>query len=139
MSADCVFCKIVAGEIPSLRLFEDRHAVAFLDIAPLAPGHTLLIPRQHAARLTDLPPDELADVVRPLPRLARAILEASGAEGLNVLQNNGPAAGQVVEHFHIHLIPRRSGDGLGFRWNAARYGAGEAEEIAARVRRALEA
>lgn len=124
-SASCIFCRIASGEIPSLRVFESSDAVAFLDIAPLAPGHTLLVPRAHYENLLDVPPDALAQLTRPLPRLARAILNATGATGLNLLQNTGASSGQAVFHVHFHLIPRREGDKLGFRWNAGSYPPGE--------------
>ncbi|MFO0974348.1 MAG: HIT domain-containing protein [Phycisphaerae bacterium] len=139
MPADpaCVFCKIIAGQIPALRVLDDEAVVAFLDVGPLAPGHTLLVPREHHARLADLPAAAAAAVGAHLPRLAGAILKATGATGLNLLQNSGRVAGQVVEHVHFHLIPRRENDGLGFRWNAGAYTAGQADAVAAAIRAAL--
>src|SRR5262245_6444837 len=121
---DCIFCKIATGQIPSQKVLESDAALAFLDITPLAEGHTLLIPKRHAARMEDMEDDEIAEVARVLPRLTRAVLKATGAPGLNILQNNGREASQVVHHVHIHLIPRQAGDGLGFRWNATQYAAG---------------
>lgn len=125
----CIFCKIIAGEIPSHRVLETPAAVAFLDVGPLAEGHVLLVPRRHAERLEQLPAEDMADLARSLPALAGAIARATGAAGLNLLQNNGIAAGQVVPHVHFHLIPRREGDGLGYRWNPGQYPAGRAEAI----------
>ncbi|MBL8877885.1 MAG: HIT family protein [Phycisphaerales bacterium] len=116
--ANCIFCKIVAGQIPCHRLFEDGDAIAFLDIAPLADGHALLVPKAHAGRLEDLPPDVVGAVTASLGRVAAAVMKAVGAPGYNVLQNNGAVAGQVVPHVHFHIIPRSANDGLGFRWNA---------------------
>jgi len=116
--ADCVFCKIVAGEIPCTRVFEDETCLAFMDIGPLAPGHTLLIPKKHYEFLGEMPAEEVAHLAGHLPALARAVQEAMGADGLNVLQNNGQVSGQVVPHVHFHLIPRVPGDGLGYRWPA---------------------
>lgn len=114
----CVFCKILRGEIPSQRLHADDEVFAFLDINPLAVGHTVVIPRRHAERLEDLPAEFSAALGRTLGRLGSTVSRCVGAPGYNVLQNNGAEAGQVVPHVHFHLIPRRGGDGLGYRWNA---------------------
>lgn len=124
-AADCVFCKIVAGQIPCQRLFENEHVLAFLDINPLAPGHAVLIPRVHAQRFEDLSAEQAAELARAVGPLARKILKATGAPDYNLLQNNGPSSGQVVPHVHLHIIPRTPGDGLGYRWNA-RSASGEA-------------
>ncbi len=137
MGADCIFCKIVAGVIPAAKVFEDKQTIAFLDIGPLAEGHLLLIPRAHYAQITDLPAELSAAMAAVLPRLASAVLAVTGAAGLNILQNNGRAAGQVVDHVHVHLIPRREGDGLGFRWNAGSYAVGRADELTRRLRAVL--
>lgn len=136
-SSDCVFCKIVSGDIRAVTILDTEHAYAFLDIAPLAEGHTLLIPRDHVESLEQMPPEGLARLMRELPRLARTVASATGAEGLNILQNNGRVAGQVVDHVHFHIIPRRSGDGLGYRWNAGAYPEGRAEALQAQIREAL--
>jgi len=137
MAGDCVFCRIVAGTIPSARIFEDEHVISILDIAPLADGHVLIIPRAHYAQITDMPAELSAAMASRLPLLASAVLKVTGAAGLNVLQNNGRAAGQAVDHVHVHLIPRKSGDGLGYRWNAGSYPAGRADELAQRLRAVL--
>ena len=137
MAADCVFCKIVAGLIPSTRVFEDEHIIAILDIAPLADGHLLIIPRSHHSQITEMSAEQSAALGRHVPRLASAVLAVTGAAGLNVLQNNGRAAGQAVDHVHVHLIPRKNGDGLGYRWNAGSYPAGRADELAQHLRAVL--
>jgi histidine triad (HIT) family protein len=129
----CVFCKIVAGEIPSSKIFEDAHCLAFLDIGPLAPGHLLIIPKQHAECLWDLDASIVAGMGSQLPRLARAVMDATGAEGCNILQNNGPASGQEVPHVHFHIIPRQTGDGLGYRWLPKGYGPGELEAMQQKI------
>lgn len=116
---DCVFCKIAAGEIPCHRVAETERTLAFLDVNPLAEGHTVVIPKAHAAYLEDLDAESAADIARLLGPLAARIKSVVSAAGYNILQNNGPAAGQVVMHVHFHIIPRRVGDGLGYRWNAA--------------------
>lgn len=127
-STDCVFCKIAAGEIPCHRVAETERALAFLDVNPLAEGHTLVIPKAHAAFLEDLDAESAADIARLLGPLAARIQSVVSAAGYNILQNNGAAAGQVVMHVHFHIIPRRGDDGLGYRWNAGR---AEPERLAA--------
>ena len=118
--ADCIFCRIVAGTIPCTKVYEDEACLAFLDIGPVAPCHTLLIPRRHFETIADMPAAEASRLAAALPRLARAVQAAAGAEGINVYQTNGRVAGQEVPHVHFHLIPRRAGDGLGFHWPAAK-------------------
>lgn len=135
---DCIFCRILADEIPSARVYEDEHAIAFMDLFPLAPGHTLLIPRDHHERLTDLPDETMAALGRVLPRLARAVMAATKAEGFNVFQTNGEVSGQDVPHVHFHVIPRAKDDGLGFRWNAGSYAEGEMDAWRAKIAAALE-
>jgi histidine triad (HIT) family protein len=136
-TTDCVFCKIAAGQIPSHRLFENADCFGFLDIGPLAEGHTLLIPRKHFQSLADMPEDVLGRTFMALPRLVRAVTAATRAEGCNVLVNDGKVAGQVVPHVHIHVIPRLTGDSLGYRWNTGSYPEGRAEELCARIRQGL--
>jgi histidine triad (HIT) family protein len=116
--ADCIFCMIIAGQIPCTRIYEDASVLAFMDINPISPGHTLVVPKKHYEAITEMPADEAAALYKPVPALAAAVKAALKAEALNVLQNNGRAAGQAVDHLHVHLIPRWVGDGLGFRWPA---------------------
>jgi histidine triad (HIT) family protein len=132
MSSDhsCVFCKIISGKIPCARVYEDQTTLSFVDIGPLAEGHLLVVPKTHHERLHDMPAADLAAVASTLPRLARAMMVVTGASAYNVLQNNGPEAGQVVPHVHFHLIPRRRNDGLGYRWNAGTYPESRADELA---------
>lgn len=110
-------------------MYEDDQVLAFLDINPLAEGHTLIVPKAHAERLTDLTADQVAALTRPLPALARAVVAATAAEGFNVLQNNGRCAGMAVAHVHVHIIPRRAGDGLGYRWPARPAQPGELDRL----------
>ncbi len=126
----CVFCKIVEGQIPAMRVYEDDAVLAFLDIGPLAEGHLVLIPRDHYVRLEDMPDELLARVAPIFSRLARAVQKVSGADAYNLLQNNGRAAGQEVMHVHFHIIPRKPADGLGFRWKASKYEGDRGRQIA---------
>jgi len=135
---DCIFCKIVAGRIPALRIYEDDNTLAFLDIGPLAEGHTLVIPKEHFATLTAMPGDQAAALARQLPRLAQAVLDAVSAQGCNILVNQGKVAGQEVPHVHWHIIPRVASDGLGYRWNASTYRKGRAEQVLQRIAAALQ-
>jgi histidine triad (HIT) family protein len=107
---ECIFCKIVAGEIPSHKVYEDERTLAFLDINPAARGHTLVIPKEHAADIYGLSSDAVAAAARTTQAVARILQHVVQPDGLNIVQNNGSAAGQVVMHYHVHLVPRRDGD-----------------------------
>ncbi|KEQ93526.1 hypothetical protein AUEXF2481DRAFT_325334 [Aureobasidium subglaciale EXF-2481] len=113
MAAACIFCKIIKGEIPSMKLFESEKVFAFLDINPLSYGHALVIPKYHGAKLHDIPDDQLTEI---LP-VAKKIAQAIGAGDYNILQNNGRIAHQVVDHVHFHMIPKpNEQEGLGIKW-----------------------
>ena len=127
---DCIFCKIAAGDIPAIKVREDDASLAFMDIGPLAEGHVLLIPKAHAETLDDLSADQAAALGRHLPALVGAVKSATGCEGVNVLQNNGRVAHQVVPHVHFHIIPRNSGDEFSFNWPAGKYPPGRGEQLA---------
>lgn len=109
---DCLFCKIVHGEIPALKVYEDDDVFAFLDIAPVNVGHTLIVPKAHYANCADTPDEALAAAMRAGKRIAAAALAVTGASGYNVGINCGPVAGQVIMHTHVHIMPRFEGDGL---------------------------
>lgn len=111
-----IFDKILDGEIPCHRVYEDDHVLAFLDIGPLSKGHTLVIPKERKAYLHELSDESAAAIGRVLPRLARAVMKATGASAYNILQNNGTEAHQVVMHVHFHIIPRIGATGLGIGW-----------------------
>jgi histidine triad (HIT) family protein len=134
---DCVFCKMVAGEIPVVKVYEDEGVLAFLDIGPVSDGHTLVIPKEHVAKVHECRPEVLAQVGSCLGRVAGAVAEATDADGYNVLCNNGRAAGQVVEHLHFHIIPRRMGDGVFTQWPAYEYEKGRIDDFAAKIRKNL--
>ncbi|MDP3995219.1 MAG: HIT family protein [bacterium] len=108
---DCIFCKIVAGEIPSHKVYEDDEVLAFLDINPVNPGHTLVIPKEHYKDLLDTPPELASKLIQAVRDIAPAILKAVGADSFNLGLNNGATAGQVVFHTHLHIMPRFPNDG----------------------------
>jgi len=138
MSADdCIFCKIVAGEVPCTKIYEDEVALAFLDIGPISDGHTLVIPKQHYDRLHDCPPELLGQVSHCLGKIAEATVTATDADGYNVLCNNGRAAGQLVNHVHFHIIPRNTGDGVFNRWPSFKYPEGKIEVLEKSIREKL--
>ena len=113
---DCVFCKIVAGQIPSTRVFEDEHTVAFMDLGQVNPGHVLVAVKKHAPMLHELDDVQAAAVGLACVRVSKAIQNAFKPEGLSVYQANGKAAGQTVFHYHVHLLPRHAGDGMELTW-----------------------
>ncbi len=116
---DCLFCRIVRGEIPARVVREDERTVAFLDITPSTRGHMLVIPRAHAADVTDISPDDLAACALAAQDLARRALHRLGAEGVNLIQSNREVGWQRVFHFHLHVVPRYAGDGLRAPWNGS--------------------
>jgi histidine triad (HIT) family protein len=135
---DTIFSRIIRGEIPCARVYEDDHVLAFLDISPLSPGHTLVIPKEAAATLDRLSDESAAAVGRVLPRIARAVLAVTGASAYNVLQNNGSAAHQAVHHVHFHIIPKPAGGGgLGIGWPAGTLDSATATDMAARIAAAI--
>ena len=116
MSADCVFCKIRDGQIPSFKIHEDERTVTFMDINPLNSGHCLVVTKAHAATIFEADVEDLVAAMAAAKKVALAIREALKPDGLNILQANGAAAFQSVPHFHLHLIPRWANDGKGFDW-----------------------
>ena len=113
---DCVFCRIVAGQIPSTRVFEDEHTLAFMDLGHVNPGHVLVAVKKHAANLFELDDAQAAAVARASTRVAKAIRDAFAPAGLSVYQANGKVAGQTVFHYHVHLLPRHEADGMELTW-----------------------
>jgi len=134
---DCIFCKIVRGEIPCAKLYEDEQVLSFLDINPVNAGHALVLPKQHFATLFEIPAGELQACMAAAQKVSQAVYRAMGATGLNVLQNNFRSAGQLIDHVHFHLIPRFEGDGFLTSWPAKPYPDGELEKILERIRAAL--
>lgn len=125
---NCIFCKIVAGEIPCARLHEDDRTLAFMDINPAHPGHALVIAKAHHADLFAMPDTLLAACVQSARKVAAAVHKTLAPDGLNLVQANGPGAAQSVPHFHIHVLPRRQGDELRLNWGLK---PGDMAEIAA--------
>lgn len=135
---ETIFSKIIAGEIPCHKVYEDDQVLAFLDIFPLAPGHTLVIPKEAKKTLAELSEESAAALGRTLPRICRAVVQVSGCPDYNVLQNNGATAHQAVMHVHFHIIPKPSDEkGLGIGWPAGRLDGPEGAQMAARLRAAL--
>lgn len=116
---NCIFCKIINGDIPAYKVYEDEHVLAFLDISQVTNGHTLVIPKKHHKDLYDLPAEAAEKVFSVVPKIATAIKDSFNPIGLNLLNNNGEYAGQSVFHFHLHIIPRYGkGDGFGAVWKS---------------------
>lgn len=137
---DCIFCKIVKGEIPAAKVFENEHVVAFLDISQVTKGHTLVIPKIHKENIYELTPEIARNIYESVPAIASALKEEYDPIGLNTINNNGEHAGQSVFHFHLHLIPRYGkGDGFGAVWknNQSEYSTLDLQEMAANISKHL--
>ncbi|MBY0396388.1 MAG: HIT family protein [Thermoleophilia bacterium] len=133
-----IFTRIIRGEVPCHKVYEDDRVFAFLDIAPLAPGHTLVIPKEQAETVDKLSDDSAAAIGRILPRLCRAVMKATGTRDYNILQNNGTAAHQVVMHVHFHIIPKPSADaGLGIDWPSEKLDPAKGAELAKQIAAAV--
>lgn len=130
---DCVFCKIVSGEIPSAALYEDENWKVILDRFPASYGHTIIVYKHHAETIFELPESAAASLFPLVQRVASAIMRSISPEGINILQNNGKAAGQTIPHFHIHLIPRTSGDSISIDWKPSDINLGDLEKLKLRL------
>ncbi len=138
MNPDCIFCKIVAGQIPSTRVYEDAEILAFMDIGPIIKGHTLVIPKQHVDLITQAPLGVLVRVMGVVQKIVQAQLNGLKADGVNVLQANGTAAGQQVPHLHFHVVPRFKTDGHHWNWAAKKYDSmDEMKQFAETIKKAL--
>ena len=131
--SETIFSRIIRGEIPCHRVYEDERVLAFLDVGPLSPGHTLVVPKEAAATLDQLSDESAAAIGRVLPRLCRAVMKATGAAAYNVLQNNGAAAHQAVFHVHFHIIPKLEDAGLGIVWRAGSLDGTRGRKLAGRI------
>ena len=130
---DCIFCKLANGVFPTSTVYEDNDFKAILDISPSAKGHTLVIPKDHMADLLEADEETLGKALKVVQKVAKAVKESMGADGVNILQNNGTAAGQSVFHLHFHIIPRYDNDSLNLTWEQLSYAEGEADELAAKI------
>ena len=137
MAADCVFCKIRDGELPSMRVYEDDRALAIMDINPLSAGHCLVIAKTHAPTLWDTDPLDLQAAITAAQKVAIALKNVVKPDGLNMLQANGAAAFQSVPHYHLHLIPRWANDGKGFDWPQVAGDRAQIQAVGERLREAL--
>jgi len=136
-SGSCLFCRLVAGEIPSARVYEDALTLAFMDIGQVNPGHVLVATKRHAATLLDITPEEAAAVMQTAQRVASAIQETFDPPGITLLQANGREGEQTVFHFHIHVVPRHAQDGIGFTWPRKNPDAATLQDYAARLTAAI--
>ncbi len=136
MNTDCIFCKIVVGELPACKVYEDDDTLAFMDISPIIKGHTLVIPKEHHPNIHEIPPAILEKVALSTQRIADAHTAALKCDGVNIIQANGLAAGQTVDHFHFHVIPRFKADGHSWNWHPRSYSdRDEMEKMAELIRR----
>ena len=134
---DCIFCKIIAGDIPCHKIYENDDVLVFLDVGPLSDGHTLVIPKAHFSTVDKCSSEILSSIAEKLNKIAAAVVAATECDGYNILCNNGRAAGQVVDHVHFHVIPRKTGDGIFSQWPAKNYAQGQAEAMAEKIRENL--
>ena len=130
----CIFCKIVKGDIPCAKIFEDDCVLSFLDIAPANKGHALIITKNHYETLLDMPDECLNDLMVKAKKIARAMHSALANEGFNILMNNGKAAGQLVSHAHVHIMPRFKGDGIDLNWRSRKYKDKEIDEFKEKIK-----
>ena len=135
-ATNCIFCKIISGEIPAVKVYENEYVVAFLDITPINPGHTLIIPKEHHENMFELPESLVLEMMRAVKVIAHGVKGGLSEPGMNIIMNNGVAAGQTVFHAHIHLIPRKEGDGYTM-WQGKQYSEGEAQKTADAIVSAL--
>ena len=131
---DCIFCKIIAGEIPCFKLYEDDNTLAFMDINPASDGHALVVPKEHDANIHDISESSITATVLTAKKIATAIEKTLDPDGLNLLQCNGPGAAQSVLHFHMHVLPRENGDNLKLNWGLESGNMDDIEKLATRIR-----
>ena len=134
MNDNCIFCKIANGIIPSATVYEDDDFRTILDIAPAHKGHTIILPKTHAANLFEIDDATAAKLLPVAKKVAAAVKKVTGCDGINILQNNGEAAGQTVFHLHVHVVPRFEGDGILPVWPQGSYADGEAAELASKIK-----
>ena len=133
---ECIFCKIIAGDIPSYKVYEDDKVMAFFDILPISPGHTIIVPKKHEADMENLSDEDLCALATALKKIGKAMTEGLDVKGYSILLDNKSAANQHVPHVHFHLVPREEGDGLE-RWPQGGYDDGEAEKYLEKIKSVL--
>ena len=131
----CIFCKIVKGEIPAAKVYEDDNTISFLDIMPANKGHCLVVPKKHYREFLDIPDNELERLIKAAKRVAKALSLSIGNGSYNLVMNNGKVAGQLVEHAHIHIIPRLKGDRLRIKWSHKKYIEKEMKEVQEKIKK----
>jgi len=136
---DCIFCKIVAGEIPAFKVYEDDQTISFMDINPMQQGHALIIPKQHSENLYATPDETLAAMMSVTRKVATAVNQALAPDGINIVQANGPGAAQSVFHVHFHVLPRKMGDNATLNWGLHPGDMDEISATAEKIKTALEA
>lgn len=136
-AGECIFCKLVNGDIPSAKVYEDELTIAFMDIGQACEGHVLVASKRHAANLLELTPEEAGAAMQTARRIAAAAAQALEPEGITLFQANGAAGGQTVFHFHLHVLPRKAGDGLSLTWKREEPGMPVLNRYAERLRQAL--
>jgi len=132
---DCIFCKIVAGKIPAAKIYEDKNVLSFLDIMPANKGHCLVIPRKHSPTLIEMDDNDLSSLIKAAKKVARALSLSFGNGSYNLVMSNGKEAGQIVNHAHIHIIPRFQKDRLRLKWSHLKYEGDEINEYAGKIRK----
>ncbi len=132
--SDCVFCKIVLGEIFSFKVFESENAFAFLDINPASKGHSLVVPKKHFENFEDVSEQVLKELILSVQRTAKAVKKAVGCSGFNIFVSNGKSAGQVIFHLHFHIVPRFENDSVGLNWNTVSFAEKELEQLALKIK-----
>ena len=137
MDKNCIFCRIIGNEIPSTTLYEDDNFRVIMDISPAAKGHAIIVAKKHFANIFEMDEEIVSKAFGVATKVAKAMKEELMCDGMNILQNNGEAAGQTVFHFHIHLIPRFKNDSVTITWDKESYGVGEAEAVAEAIRKRI--
>jgi len=134
---DCIFCKVVEKKVPCKLIYEDADTMAFLDINPGAPGHTLVIPKKHFSTIFEMDDEETSKLFNTVLKISKAINTIIRPDGLNIFQNNKPAAGQIINHAHVHIFPRFRGDGIDFKWRRVVLDSEDLDRIAERLKKGI--
>jgi histidine triad (HIT) family protein len=137
MTKECIFCKIIQGDVPCDKIYEDEHILSFLDQHPVSPGHSLIISKKHYETFLDIPNDLLCEIIKAVKKVGKAVMKATNAEGFNLHVNTGKVAGQFVFHVHFHIIPRFEGDKIDYICPPIKYKPGQKQEIMDKIKKVL--